>query len=119
MHSPLGCSPELRKFRETLDGMLLAQMEEKRTTCYFVPKPTQEKCLLPANSTYVGTCSRREMHSLLWEGEDKMTDGCGEKAGCSFQMTEQDWREPEEGAQTARRQAPRDVGLCGARGLSA
>lgn len=90
-----------------------AQMGEKRATCSWVPKPTQEQCLLPAHSTCVGTCGRREMHSPRWEGEDKMTDGCGGKAGCSFQMTEQDWRGPEEGAQTARRQAPRDGGSAG------
>lgn len=94
-----------------------------------VPKPTQEKCPLPANSRYVGTHSRGEMYSPGGKGKTRrrtaverrrgvpcqLRNASSGKNGC-FQTTAQDWREP--GGRGADSQAT-GISRCGARGLSA
>ena len=78
MLTALGCSPGLRKKIQRNPGWHVSSPDGREIgqTAKKVPKPTHEKCLLPANSRYVGTCSRREMYSPGWKGEDKKTEGC-------------------------------------------
>ena len=131
MLTALGCSLGLRKKIQRNPGWHVSSPDGREIgqTAKKVPKPTHEKCLLPANSRYVGTHSRREMYSPCWKGEDRrrraverrrvllanhQTPALGES--CCFQMIEQDWGEPE--GRGADSQAT-GISRSGARGLSA
>lgn len=96
MHLPLGCSPGLRKkFRETLVGMFLVQMEEKWDKPLMGSKTNTGE--VPAASKFE-VCwhvqQKRNVFTLLERGrqEDRRRSASSERNG-SFQMTEQDWRE--------------------------